>query len=152
MAKKKPKWNTIHLTGDPISSEYEPKKLTQIAEGILGHCARLVSGSKSLYRSNHPDHVVIFNANVFTKEDGKIWYGDIDLTLDEQRLKRLGYELEKEVFLLQEMEGRFENEEKVGDQVEQSAMWSTIRGPMNFMAEYCSRNIYVRRKGRWYHV
>jgi len=132
-----------------MPSEYKGIKLTTVAEGILGHCARLISGSKSLYRDKYPDHVVFFNANIFTKEDGKIWYGDIDLSIDEPKLKRLAYELTKEVFLLDEMSGRFESETKIGSQVEKDAIWSSARGPLNWFKKYIEEKKYKRTKGKW---
>ena len=74
--------------------------------GVLGH---LVCGSKSLYSKRHPTNVVIFNSNVCTAE-GKIWYGDIDFTNDAGTLVLLAQQLNKTLFVLHEMDGRFENE------------------------------------------
>lgn len=113
----------IHLTGEPIASEYTTKKLTVIAEGVLGPCARLVGMSKTDYRNRHPDHKVYYNANIFTQEDGKIWFGDIDLTLDEKNLKQLSVELDKEIFLMREMDGRFENEDTA--LLKEKAVWKS---------------------------
>lgn len=56
-------------------------------------------GSKSTYHDNHPDHLIIFNARIYTKEyymkerdyaikdffrgmEEEIWYGDLDLNKD----------------------------------------------------------------------
>lgn len=50
---------------------------------------RMISPSKSLYRKSFPDNFTIFNANVLTKEDGKIWWGDLDLTRDSDTLKKI---------------------------------------------------------------
>lgn len=77
----------------------------------LGHDARLVSMSKSLYRRAHPDHVVVFNSNVCL-EEGKVWHGDIDLTLDEPKLADLSKRTGEIVHLLYEYDGRFTNEER----------------------------------------
>ncbi len=76
----------------------------------LGYFARMISGSKSSYSNSYPDNFVIFNANVCTKEDGKIWYGDLDLTIDEPKLKALAAELQKEIYVLYEKDGRFSDE------------------------------------------
>jgi len=135
----------IHLT-DSIPSEYKEVSLTRIAEGIIGPAARLIGGSKSYYYRTHPHHVIYFNANIFTKEDGKIWYGDIDLTLDEEKLKQLSIEADKEVFLLSEMSGRFENEKNTHPK--NDAMWSSSRGPMNSLKDYYSRGMCIREKGK----
>jgi len=71
---------------------------------------RLIGHSKSQYREDYPDNIVIFNANIFVLGDGKIWYGDLDLTLDEKALKRVATQLGKDLFVLSEFAGRFENE------------------------------------------
>lgn len=72
--------------------------------------ARMISFSKSLYRSQYPDHVVIFNANIFTEEEGKVWYGDLDISIDRTILEKCAKESGKQLYVLHEMDGRFENE------------------------------------------
>lgn len=59
------------------------------AEKIIGFMGRMIGGSKSIYRYDNPDNLVIFNANIATKEDGKIWHGDLDLTKDHSKLMEL---------------------------------------------------------------
>ena len=71
---------------------------------------RMISGSKSDYSRRHPDNKVYFNANVCTKSKGKIWYGDLDLTLDGEKLIEFAQNIGEELFILREMDGRFENE------------------------------------------
>ena len=88
-----------------IDEQYE---LAVLKLGMNGH---LMSWSKTSYKRAHPDNLSIFNANICTKS-GKIWYGDIDVTRSEEILKELAKELNQEVFVLYEMDGRFENEEK----------------------------------------
>lgn len=78
-------------------------------QNILGHKGKLICGSKGLYRHNNPRNVVIFNANIFTKE-GKIWYGDIDITKEEKLLIKASKELKQELFVLYESDGRSFNE------------------------------------------
>ena len=72
---------------------------------------RLISGSKSFYRSQFPENEVYFNANIFVLGEGKIWYGDIDVTRDIEALKEISSAIEKDLFILSEMDGRFENED-----------------------------------------
>jgi len=43
---------------------------------------RLISGSKTGYRQRHPDHRIIFNANIFTRQFLALRMVDLDLTLD----------------------------------------------------------------------
>ena len=77
---------------------------------MLGFPGRLLHYSKSGYRDLYPENFVIFNANLCTKSE-KIWYGDIDLTLDKNNLLRLAKELGEDLYVLYEMDGRFEKEE-----------------------------------------
>lgn len=79
---------------------------------LLGHNGRMIAGSKSTYRKNFPKNFVLFNANVVVEGLGKVWHGDLDLTRDEALLVRLAELTDREVYVLQEMDGRFENEEK----------------------------------------
>jgi hypothetical protein len=72
---------------------------------------RLISASKSFYRSKFPDNEVYFNANIFVLGEGKIWYGDIDVTIDIKILKEIASSIGKDLFILWEMDGRFGNED-----------------------------------------
>lgn len=82
----------------------------QIAMHFLGAIGKLISGSKSRYRENHPDNIAIFNANVCTKDE-KVWWGDLDVTLSKDNLSSLAIALNTDIYVLLEMDGRFENEE-----------------------------------------
>jgi len=91
---------------------------TAIAERVLGIRGRMISGSKSGYRKIYPEHVVVFNANLCTGA-GKFWYGDIDITLDSPRLQEICDRVGESIYVLREMDGRFENEDnpRVSDAV-----------------------------------
>ena len=80
------------------------------AEEVLGHCGRMMCGSKTSYFNTYPDNLTVFNANVCTKA-GKIWYGDLDVTRDEHMLKALAEALDEKVYVLREMDGRFDDNE-----------------------------------------
>jgi hypothetical protein len=82
--------------------------------------SRLISGSKSGYRKRFPDHEVYFNANIFT-ENGKIWHGDLDLNLDSEKLQNLANELQTDLYILSEMDGRFENGQRKFSEVKSVA-------------------------------
>jgi hypothetical protein len=73
---------------------------------------RMISGSKSSYREKYPDHVVVFNANIITESRNKIFYGDLDLNLDIDNLTNVAKSLGEPLYVLREMDGRFENENK----------------------------------------
>jgi hypothetical protein len=81
------------------------------AQEILGMRGTMISGSKSGYRRIYPDNFPIFNSNICVRE-GKIWYGDIDLTVSIESLQKLCLEIEEPIYVLHEMDARFEHEEK----------------------------------------
>lgn len=77
-----------------------------IFEALGFYFGRLLSGSKSGYNKTFPDHKVIFNSRVYDlktyerEKDGaikdwfagqpiEIWYGDLDLTIDNEKLKEI---------------------------------------------------------------
>ncbi|MEM4379357.1 MAG: hypothetical protein QXL01_01540 [Thermoplasmatales archaeon] len=113
-------------------SEFKRNENTEIAEAILGDCGRMLSGSKGQYCADNshqkityepligslyfravetsPRNVVVFNANIVTSRGQKIWYGDVDLTLDEEKVKTLARILNDGIYVLRERHARFENE------------------------------------------
>lgn len=82
---------------------------TEVVRATLGNEGRMISYSKSGYRERHPDHVAIFNANVCVAR-GKVWWGDVDLTIDEPVLATLASRVAETVYLLYESHARFEHE------------------------------------------
>lgn len=92
----------------PIENEIDVKKTV---EDLLGHCGRMIAGSKSGYRKAFPKNFVLFNANIVLEGWGKVWYGDLDLTRDEALLVRLAELTKRELYVLHEMDARFENED-----------------------------------------
>jgi hypothetical protein len=72
---------------------------------------RMISGNKSHYTEIHPDNFAVFNANLCTKLKGKIWYGDLDLTRDAGKLAVLASQLDEDIYVLREMDARFDTEE-----------------------------------------
>lgn len=73
---------------------------------IFDYPGRMVSGSKL----SPPGEICVLNANVCTQGRGKIWYGDLNLTKDVEELKALAVREEEAVYVLREMDGRFDNE------------------------------------------
>lgn len=76
---------------------------------VLGSPGAMLSWSKSEYRNENPNNLVVYNSNVCTNK-GKIWYGDLDLTKSGEKLKELAKALDQTIYVLYEMDGRFENE------------------------------------------
>lgn len=77
----------------------------------LGFPGKMISASKSGYSQRFPENLVLFNSNVCTDE-GKIWWGDIDVTKSRENLSELAKEMGKTIYVLFEMDGRFENEKE----------------------------------------
>jgi hypothetical protein len=77
-------------------------------EGLIP--GRMISGSKSWYRKNYPENRVFFNANIFVLGEGKVWWGDLDITKDQEQLEKISAICGKKLYVLQELDGRFENE------------------------------------------
>lgn len=88
---------------------------------------RMISYSKSGYREKNPNSVCYFNANIFTLNNGKVWYGDLDLTKDAEALKKVASETNQTLFVLREMDGRFENEELSLKQITKISVWDTTQ-------------------------
>jgi hypothetical protein len=85
---------------------------------------RMLSGSKSRYMDANPDHEVYFNANVFTRQ-GKLWWGDLDITIDAEKLQNIAEAMGEKLYVLREMDGRFENEGISEIQIMQKAVFTT---------------------------
>jgi hypothetical protein len=110
-----PNWTVIKLT-EPIESEFKThESYYRIFDRHGLMMGRMISGSKSTYRQMHPDNEVYFNANVVIASEGKVWYGDLDLTLDTPKLQEVADVLKEPLYVLYEMDARFENENKEVD-------------------------------------
>ena len=110
-------------------SDFKPDMLI---EGIQQHfeshgfnSARIITGSKSVYKSSKPKDLVIFNANVFMKDMGKVWYGDLNLTEEYMVLKSIAASLDTTLYVLWEMDGRFGEEKKPIDELVKKSVWNT---------------------------
>lgn len=82
----------------------------ELARKYLGHSGRMISGSKGQYNHDNPRNVTVFNGNLVLESGEKIWYGDLDLTVDEPAVVLLATALGERVYVLREMDARFENE------------------------------------------
>ena len=83
---------------------------------------RIISYSKSTYRNKYPNSLVVFNANIFTESLGKIWHGDLDVTKDEKKLQIICNNIGEVLYILSEMDGRFEHEDRKGKDVKTVAV------------------------------
>lgn len=86
-------------------------KLIAKLEGVLGRRGRMISGSKGQYRWDNEDHLIAFNANLCVAGLGKLWHGDLDVTVEEDKLRKAAKAVGMDLYLLHESDARFENEE-----------------------------------------
>lgn len=80
------------------------------AQDILGYPGAMLSGSKT----SPPGETVVWNANVVMEKDGalrKVWFGDLNLTRRKDDLLKLAQTLDAAVYVLYEMDARFEFEQ-----------------------------------------
>jgi hypothetical protein len=91
-------------------------------------------GSKTLYSKTHLDDLVLFNANIFIDDLGKVWYGDINLTKHWKDLMEIKERVGVDIYVLYEMDGRFGKEDR--EDFENVAIWSTKNGLTERYAKY----------------
>ena len=77
-------------------------------------------GSKSGYREQHPDHLVVFNTRIYLKsyyekekdttirdffegQSEEVWYGDVNFNLDIYKLYKIQHEIEEPIVVCSEM-------------------------------------------------
>ena len=119
---------TLTLT-EPYPSDFEPtmsvKEVQRHFEAFGFNDARMIGGSKSFYKQEHPDNLIVFNANVLMPERGKVWYGDLDLTEDYLVLKAIAKTLNTDLYVLWEMDARFGEEMRPLNELLDEAVWNT---------------------------
>jgi hypothetical protein len=114
----------VEMTGFQPSEFGRDDDVAHLARRTLGHPGQMIGGSKSRYCQAYPDRKPVFNANVCTKENGKIWYGDLDLAVedDRQNLRTLAALMQTKVYVLSEYDARF----KTADQPDFSSPRAVI--------------------------
>jgi hypothetical protein len=119
---------TIKLTGE-YPSDFKPdmivEDIQQYFESHSLYVARMIGGSKSHYHKEHPDDLIVFNANVLMPGYGKVWFGDLNLTEDYLVLKDIAKSLNSTLYVLWEMDGRFGSEMKPMNELFDKAVWNT---------------------------
>ncbi len=119
---------TIKLTGE-YPSDFKPDMIVegiqQYFESHSLYVARMIGGSKMGYRTEHPDDLIVFNANVLMPGYGKVWYGDLNLTEDYLVLREISECLDTTLYVLWESDGRFGEENKPIDELVKKSVWNT---------------------------
>lgn len=73
----------------------------------IGPVGRMLNGSKVAPKG----HLCVWNGNIIV--DGhKVWFGDVDLTKQAEALTAAAKEIGKPLYILREMDARFDNERK----------------------------------------
>lgn len=119
----------------------EEKILTKLKEKGF-YNSRMICGSKSFYRDKYPDNFVIFNANIFVENIGKIWYGDLDITKDQEKLKEIANETNSVLYILYEMDGRFDKENNENFKINYA--WNTETGLSEKMKKYFNDDLLLK--------
>ena len=116
-----------HMKNQPppsFPSEFEPPDVHRLPLRVLEsrgfNMGRMISASKSGYP---PHNFAIFNANIITLSEGKIWYGDLDLTEDGEKLKDIAAETGETLFVLREPDARFGKENDTPKVLAARAVW-----------------------------
>lgn len=84
-------------------------------------CGRMISGSKTAPKG----HTCVWNANIVIKSQGKIWYGDLDVSKEGDNLKRIADIIDEIIYVLRERDCRFGTENDKIDTLIQNAVWNT---------------------------
>lgn len=85
------------------------------------YLGRMLSGSKRSIKG----HEYVWNANIVTKSQGKVWFGDVDIAKDGPLLKKIAAEAGEPLYVLRERDCRFETENDPIDVLIGKAVWNT---------------------------
>lgn len=75
----------------------------------LGIAGKIITMSKTTYRNQNESNLVFFNANICVNKE-KVWWGDLDITKSRAVLHEIAKNTNADIYVLQEMDARFENE------------------------------------------
>jgi len=85
------------------------------------YCGRMVSGSKCAPEGQR----CVWNANVIIKSQGKVWFGDLNITKEGKILKEVAEVIGEPLYVLREMDCRFETALDDIDLLISRAVWNT---------------------------
>lgn len=83
--------------------------------------SRMIAYSRRVYLSRRPNNQALFNANVVT-DQGKIWWGDLDLADDSEKLQDVANELRATLYILREADYRFNTNKRPLNEVKKIAV------------------------------
>ena|ERR1035437_4708888 len=85
------------------------------------YSGRMLSGSKI----SPLGQKCVWNANIVTKSQGKVWFGDVNITKDGPLLKEIAAEAGEPLYVLREMDCRFDTASDSADVLIGKAVWNT---------------------------
>jgi hypothetical protein len=114
----------MNTSENPRDFEHEP---TAVVDAFAAECLPLglCVGSKSGYRRAHRRHFFVPNANVACRTLGKVWWGDLDLWRHDRQLERVARRLRTRLYVLREMDARFEKADVPFAELRRHALWHT---------------------------
>lgn len=86
---------------------------------------RMIGGSKSFYRKEHENDLIVFNANIVMPRFGKVWHGDLNLTEDYLALQEIAKHLDTTLHVLWETDARFGKENRSFEELISNEVWNT---------------------------
>ena len=107
------------MTHDDIYDIFERNKLM---------CGRIISGGKQ----SPPGCKCVWNANIISPKMGKVWYGDINLTREGDKLKKVASEIGEVLYVLRESDARFGTENAPMESLIVRAVWSTDKETITY--------------------
>ena len=91
------------------------EEIEQLFNSYGFYCGRMISGSKSGYRERHPKNDIVFNARIYTPKHGNVFWGDLDITIDGEKLQEVCNQLGEEMIITYESVSWYAEDKKYGD-------------------------------------
>jgi hypothetical protein len=116
----------LKLTGPqlPVDAEFKPHSFDEVF-AACGLSFGQSFGSKSGYRASHPRCVFVPNANVFSIQHGKLWWGDLDIAKNGPALEKVAHRLRCRLFVVRENDGRWRRLLLQPQEIQSCAVWCT---------------------------
>lgn len=86
---------------------------------------RMIDASKSFYWEKFPNNITYFDITIITLSQGRVWWGDLDITFDGSKLEQVAKELKEDLYVLRTNDVYRENENKPNEELIKAAIWST---------------------------
>ena len=96
-------------------------KITEVLQEKQFYHGRMLSGSKTSPKGER----CVWNANIVTRNNGKVWYGDLNLTTEFARLNDAAKAIGEPLYILREHDARFDREKDSVESLISKAVWTT---------------------------